>query len=251
MLSTLPAWPSSSPPLPHQPLVSSPLSPRSANPHGRNRFTMTSHSSPSDKTTTNAQPIFHFQNQQPKTPFSQRPIKKHSSNLNTSALKDKRRNLFLQNVKARGDDKRFESRGVDIMRLDFLQRQKQWEAEQARQAPTLKAEDVDEEEDEAMGEDTDELPSLSQMWIGSQREEDRAEEIARLEREELDALLDLMPRAREGQGDGNMWSDDVEDEYDGVFEELLKTDEAGRAQEGDVQRDQQGAREGDEAMDMS
>lgn len=216
---------------------------------------MTSHSSPPNKDTYHCTAASIFQpNQEDRQPFAKRDIKKPPTRLSKDALKDRRRNIFLKGVKDRADDKRFESRGVDMMRLDFLQRQRQWEAEQARSAPTITADD----DDEAMeyGGVEEELPSLSQSKVSSQRRmgpEERAEEALRLENQELDALISLMPGQEEGQGqtqgDGNLWSDD--DEYDGVFQELLESYGVGQASNAGTHHGGRQVQGDYEAMDMS
>jgi hypothetical protein len=85
------------------------------------------------------------------------------------------------------------------MRLDFVQRQKQWEAEQARSAPLLPSDAPEEEDEEDLshmifsGDATQNSMSFSQ-WQATPEE---ADEIAQMEDEELEALLSFLP------GEGN------------------------------------------------
>lgn len=138
------------------------------------------------------------------------------------------------------------------MRLDFVQRQKQWEAQLAREAPLLLTdsfEDEDDEQDHAWSK----LPSSSNAMQISEPStqqpqlEDEAEEIARREREEMEALLAYMPQAMEAdQQSEHMYSDD--DDYDVLFSELMEQDNGPQcvASHTGVQPQSQG-----EAMDMS
>ncbi|TKA22163.1 hypothetical protein B0A54_17926 [Friedmanniomyces endolithicus] len=150
-------------------------------------------------------------------------------------LRETRRRLFLRNVSKGREDKRWETRGEDIMRLDFMQRQRAWEAEQARDAPYSCFEPIEEEEED---EDEDaaryDLPSSSSnvMIRMSQpashqdpmpeQEEEELDAVLRREQEEMEALLSYMPMdepqsssvdvMNNAQSSGNLWSDD--DYYD-------------------------------------
>jgi len=149
-------------------------------------------------------------------------------------LKEKRRHMFLRKVKEGREDKRWESRGEDIMRLDFMQRQRAWEAELAREAPMIPSDPAEPEEEE--GEEGFKLPTSSnEMQISQTSEpprEDEADEIAQQEEEELEALLEYMPRRHAGPTPSelnethyeHLWSDD--DDYDALFSELVESDGA-------------------------
>lgn len=81
-----------------------------------------------------------------------------------------------------------------IMRLDFVQRQKQWEAEQARSAPLLPS-DAPEEDDEDFAlpmssNNSMQFSAPSTQWQATQEE---ADEVAQRENEELEALLSFLP----------------------------------------------------------
>ncbi|EME38523.1 hypothetical protein DOTSEDRAFT_75896 [Dothistroma septosporum NZE10] len=187
------------------------------------------------------------------TPFSKRPIKRAPLQ-NQDNLKERRRTNFLRNVRDKREDRHYEARGEDIMRLDFVQKRRAYEAELARHAPR-------EEEEE-------ELPSWSQegsqMMMSSQvvPEEEEVEDFVRGEEGELEALLEFMTESN-GEGEVEMeeqqelWSDDAD--YDALFEEVLSKEggaqnqQVGDMMEGNanhVQQQQQQSGDGD-AMDMS
>ena len=146
------------------------------------------------------------------------------------------------------------------MRLDFVQRRKQWEAEQARDAPFILSDPPESEEEE---EDEYDLPTSSRNAMQSSQPsmqlpalEEEAEEAAQMEDRELEALLEYMPvggEDKESEGPSaqsqNLWSDD--DDYEELFSELMEQDQeqpAGVAQGG--QQHQPSTQDG-EAMDMS
>ena len=141
------------------------------------------------------------------------------------------------------------------MRLDYFQRKKQWEAEQARAAPDVPSDPLEEEEDEELYD----LPTSSgnAMQISAPstqqpRLDDEVDEVLQREDEELEALLEYMPGQDDvglgGTGrDEHLWSDD--DDYDALFSEFMQQDGMQVQQQ---QRDMSQPRvEEDEAMDLS
>lgn len=146
------------------------------------------------------------------------------------------------------------------MRLDFMQRQRAWEAEQARHAPLVPSDPLDPEDDEEEKLDSlYALPSSSNaMQISTQQmppedEEGEVDEVAQREARELEALLEFMPVDADGDGEmegtraQNLWSDD-DDVYDELFSELMKQDQSGAM----VSASQGiGGQQDGEAMDMS
>jgi len=138
-----------------------------------------------------------------------------------------------------------------MQRLDFYQRQRQWEAEQALSAPSLPFEAPDDVEDDAMGE----LPVSS--WAGSalhisqpatqqpdamRQEVEEVDEVLARENEELAALLEYMQDQDDGRSE-HLWSDD--EDYDALFSELVEKEMAGNEQQ------QEEVHEQGEAMDIS
>ncbi|KAK4496550.1 hypothetical protein PRZ48_012530 [Zasmidium cellare] len=151
-----------------------------------------------------------------KVPFSQRSIKRAPAP-RQDELKDRRRNAFLRKVQNDRDERRYESRGEDIMRLEFVRRRREYEDELARNAPSPSA-----EEEEA------ELPGWGSMDVSSQVvPEEEVEEFVRDEEEEMRALLENFPdeEMEEMEGNENLWSDDAD--YDALFSEVLRSEEQG------------------------
>ncbi|KAK4951451.1 hypothetical protein LTR10_010426 [Elasticomyces elasticus] len=235
-------------PFAFRPPVSSPISPRDANIQ-----TPFMSSSPDHKP---AQPAF----------LSTRRTVRKPPTPKQDDLKETRRRLFLRNVREKREDQRWAQRGEDIMRLDFVQRQRAWEAEQARAAPRLLPpnEPIEEEEDE--DEEFYDLPSSGSsgmqfsQQMGSQQlpdARDEADAVLAREQEEIEALVRDM-EAQEGSEEKgvdanssqNPWSDDLlEEDYDALFSEV-DMDDGGGIETVRYGQQMQGA-ELDEDMDMS
>ena len=133
------------------------------------------------------------------------------------------------------------------MRLDFVQRQRAWEAEQARDAPQIPSGPVEEED-----EDVYELPSSSSnaMQISSQQPDDQVDAVLQREEEELEALLEFMPGQEGDTHSEHLWSDD--DDYDALFSQFMEQDAMG-GQEHQIQIQTQPPppSQDKDAMDMS
>ena len=160
------------------------------------------------------------------------------------------------------------------MRLDFVQRQKAWEAQLAREAPVITSEPAEDENEE----EDDLLPTFSSsgnaMQISSApstqqqvQPEDEVDAILQREDEELAALIGSLPAEGEDHGidareedrlqQQNLWSDD--EEYDALFSEILEMEQnaiAGGLQQaaglpiaGQMQEQEQ--EQDGEAMDIS
>jgi hypothetical protein len=156
-----------------------------------------------------------------------------------------------------------------IMRLDFVQRQKQWEAEQARSAPLLPS-DAPEEEDEDdyshmiySGNATQSSMQFSQ-WQATPEE---ADEIAQMEDEELEALLSFLPGEEstlpqehnfqpiqnqdQGPQENQQMSDHFgsdDDDYDSLFSDFINAEAHGM---GDASNGPQAHVSSADAMDIS
>ncbi|KAK3653215.1 hypothetical protein LTR56_004751 [Elasticomyces elasticus] len=253
MLAPYHAPPSTTNPFAFRPPVSSPLSPRDANIQ-----TPFMSSSPDHKP---AQPAFLA----PRRTVRKPPTPKQDD------LKETRRRLFLRNVREKREDQRWAQRGEDIMRLDFVQRQRAWDAEQARAAPRLLPpnEPIEEEEEEEEEEGLYDLPSSFEssgmqfsQQMGSQQfgdARDEADAVLRREQEEIEALVrDMEAEGNEQKGKGvdanssqNPWSDDLlEEDYDALFSEV-NMDDGGDSI--DTMRYEQRMQDGrlDEDMDLS
>ncbi|KAL9120519.1 MAG: hypothetical protein Q9187_002925 [Circinaria calcarea] len=66
---------------------------------------------------------------------------------NKNSERDRRRDLFLKKVKQAGDDTRWGARGDQVLRSDFIARQRRWEEEKARSASEVPSAPEDEEMD--------------------------------------------------------------------------------------------------------
>jgi hypothetical protein len=148
------------------------------------------------------------------------------------------------------------------MRLDFVQRQKKWEAEQARMAHSLPLDALEAEEDIDDQEGSFGLPVSSgnamQMCAPSSSQWDttpeEADEVAQRESEELEELLSLLPgdasgmqqqhwqqeqhQAYQAQPQDEHFGSDIDD-YDALFSDFINEEAHGMPEEDD------------NAMDMS
>ncbi|KAK4541240.1 hypothetical protein LTR36_008156 [Oleoguttula mirabilis] len=235
------------------PNVPSPLSPRSANIYGRRPLHMSSDAVMREE--RKSAPTSRFA-----PPPPQRAVVKKAPVVRQDELKERRRGMFMRKVREGREEKRWESRGEDMMRLDFMQRQRQWEAEQAREAPPLPAETIDEEEDDI--DDTNDLPSWDNaMQVSappSQQQQsmpdDELDEVLQRENEELEALLSYMPGeqqenvANNDKRSDHMWSDD--DDYDALFSEFVQQSD-GATQQSHLEAVQAHDAHYEEAMDLS
>jgi hypothetical protein len=157
------------------------------------------------------------------------------------------------------------------MRLDFVQRQKKWEAEQARMAHSLPLDAPEEEEDELdveggnwglPGSSGNAMQMSSSQWDAAPEE---ADEVARRESEELEELLSLLPGDASGphqqyqqhqhrqqkypqapRQDDHFGSDD--DDYDALFSDFINEEAHGMPEGNNIDHT---APSGDDAMDMS
>lgn len=158
------------------------------------------------------------------------------------------------------------------MRLDFVQRQRKWEAEQARVARFLPCGVAEEEEEDG---DNGELPASSgnAMQMSSQWDftPEEADEVARRESEELEELLSLLPgdagglqyyHQQQQQQDSHQafgshqppqrqeehFGSDDDDDYDALFSDLINEEAHGMPE---VDENTHTTSGGDDAMDMS
>ncbi|KAK5138360.1 hypothetical protein LTR08_003421 [Meristemomyces frigidus] len=231
-----PHFPSSSPHASHLPPTPSPLSPRSANIYGRRPVPMSSDAA-TEKEGLQCRPPMRF------TTAPVRPAKK-ALVPGQDELKERRRGMFLRKVKEGREDKRWESRGEDMMRLDFVQRQRKWEAEKARAAPRLHGEMIEEDDME----DIFDFPSATYATStpATQQQllpDDELDTVLQRENEELEALISSMPLVApeeaertdtEGRREAvsgpeeHMWSDD--DDYEAMFSDYLMAQSADATQ---------------------
>ncbi|MCJ1404955.1 hypothetical protein MMC11_008181 [Xylographa trunciseda] len=142
----------------------------------------------------------------------------------------KRRDKFFQKIKQNGDDRRWEVRGEQvriawysttdlpthvfapqqILRTDFLSRQKQWEEEQARRAQELAAEPDD--EDMEAGDAPD-----------SSHEFDLVEQFLSQEDQELEMTISMLEYEKQSEAVQNAMTDygSEDEEYDQYFMDII------------------------------
>lgn len=144
-----------------------------------------------------------------------------------------------------------------IMRLDFVQRQKKWEAEQARSAPLMlsDAPEEEEEEDFSLPMSSNNAMQMSAPPLQWQATPEEADEVAQWENQELEALLSMLPGEesvfqqqqlpvqqhdyqpyQDQQADEPMsehfGSDD--DDYDALFSDFINADAHGTSEGGNT-----------------
>lgn len=87
------------------------------------------------------------------TSFAQRCLKSnplHRVQEKKGNTKDKRRDVFFNKVAREREDRKWESRGEALLRMDYLSERRKWEETLRKSAPRY---DASEEEDKLMGED--------------------------------------------------------------------------------------------------
>ncbi|KAF2013684.1 hypothetical protein BU24DRAFT_452525 [Aaosphaeria arxii CBS 175.79] len=192
MLSANPFFP---PQTFYTPLRPSPLAERPANVLSR-PFTFTMPAQP-DKTSASV----------PKRTHKPNPVIQ-----SRDVASQRRRDMFFKRVQKDREDRRWEARGDQIQRLDFISDQKKWEAAKARQAPEVPEEYLDQEFEEFVASQSDE------QYM--ERDVSEAEWIAAQEEHELQQMIASM---EEADGDDNdrmsqHYGSDDED-YDQIFME--------------------------------
>ncbi|KAF2117657.1 hypothetical protein BDV96DRAFT_644008 [Lophiotrema nucula] len=170
----------------------------------------------------NALPQFSFrmgaQSQEEKKPVPQRAFKPNPVMQNRDQVTRRRRDMFFKRVQQDRDDKKWEARGDQIQRLDFVSEQKKWEAAKARQAQQMGDEYVDEEL-------YNEMTSSQQHIDASESQQGLSEADYVLQQEERDlqdliALIEQEDSQRETASQ-HYGSDD--DDYDSIFMECTST----------------------------
>ncbi|KAK4992441.1 hypothetical protein LTR50_001200 [Elasticomyces elasticus] len=205
---------------PFAPSIPSPLSPRRAD--GRSSFL---HPSSFMNTNASASGARHT-----RTPCPPRPTKQSRTVQGRDALRDKRRDLFLKKVQEGREDRRWDARGDQILRLDYVSQQRRWEAEQARSAPTLSAWPPEEDDDQNISV-SNVQPSqwLANSTTHSRRltSDEEIDAVVRREDEELQALLSMMETEDSRDHDDSTqdgpreeYGSDEED-YDSIFMDVI------------------------------
>ncbi|KAF2461482.1 hypothetical protein BDY21DRAFT_87791 [Lineolata rhizophorae] len=242
----MPASPCAHPHLPfhHQPARPSPLSPRS----GNERPLM----SPCIFTMASANPDNAIARSR-QSKFSKRAAKPNPLiHRSSDQVKECRRDLFLKRVQQDREEKRWDMRSDQIMRLDFLAQQKRWRAEQERNAP-IPVTDEDLEQSivenhsnrDHRGNDMDIRPSMQMISPSTCDAEQEVDAVQQQEDAELDALIAMMEESNTSPPGGDdksshYGSDD--DDCHQIFSDLAGMENAAPEQFGGCEED---------AMDMS
>ena len=121
---------------------------------------------------------------------------------------------------------------MQMMRLDFVQRQKEWQAERERDAPQLPSDPL--EDDNAVEYDlptsSNAMQLFSQAATQEAMQDEEVDEMLQREQEELDALLSYAHSdpLEDGRSE-HFYSDD--DDYDALFSELMGQDSVQQSQQ--------------------
>ncbi|KAI9701604.1 MAG: hypothetical protein M1836_001660 [Candelina mexicana] len=124
------------------------------------------------------------------TPFSQRPIRPNpliAQNKEKGDRQTRQRDLFLKRVRQDGEERKWQSRSEELLRLDFVSMEKRWRADLARTAPDFT--DVPDEETK------DTMTSSESEY----RDDCIVEDVLQHEHRELDELLSMMETSRQGE----------------------------------------------------
>ncbi|KAH8821146.1 hypothetical protein F5884DRAFT_76111 [Xylogone sp. PMI_703] len=206
------------------PIVSSPLSWQSKSsplsPHNTN----CSHQFYNHMTSPTPSSRSKSPHQSTETPFSKRTIKPNPLlQRSGSDGREARRKLFLKKVRSNSEDKRWEKRGGEdeMMRTIWIAEQRRLAEKQAREAMAIPSEREEEE-----------LEILNALTDARTLDEIMADEVARKEEEELEALLSLMNEpdmANAAQNQQNRSSYDTaygsdEEDYDLLFENVIQNE---------------------------
>lgn len=174
-----------------------------------------------------------------KRPIKQNPFTQRAKDPNSrESARETRRKLFLQQVAQKRDDRQFEERGDQLLRLDWRSERRRWEDQQARNAPAW-SDQVDEEDIpiDSQGEPSIMMsPKSSRKAVlddedKPQSAEEEAERLRQHEEAEMEELLGLMDDSEQKSQTSSRYGSD--DEYDGIFSDLVEDDGGGIRMEDD------------------
>ncbi|KAK4162608.1 hypothetical protein QBC43DRAFT_301865 [Cladorrhinum sp. PSN259] len=220
----------------NRPIISSPLSspPAAINNHNNREFafsqqdhrqTQSSPLAPSSQSSNpNTAKLFRFAS----TPFrGDNPL----TSKKRDQVRDTKRRLFLANVRQRQEDKRWERRGGmedEILKLEFYRLDRERKERMILQQQHQQFVEPDEFEDILAKEEEDDARMVD--FLESQ------------EREEVDALLERLEGEGEKKQLGKGYDDDheefEEDDYDGLFMEMISSQQQ-QQQQGEQRHEQQ------------
>ncbi|KAL8826907.1 MAG: hypothetical protein Q9191_003510 [Dirinaria sp. TL-2023a] len=162
-----------------------------------------------------------------KRPLERKSARKHPMLERRENASVRRRNFFLNRVKEAGEDKRWQVRGDQMLRKDFISQKKQWEEEMARNAPEG-LETPEEDESEAHGDDYGRNGNYMNFAVIEYSyklaEAEMVDDVLSQENQELEALLSLNSQENRAIDDQQHamsdFGSDV-DEYDSIFLDAL------------------------------
>ncbi|KAI9787463.1 MAG: hypothetical protein M1835_002662 [Candelina submexicana] len=139
------------------------------------------------------------------TPFSQRPIRSNplmAQNKEKGDRQTRQRDLFLKRVRQDGEERKWQSRSEELLRLDFVSMEKRWRADLARTAPDF-TDEPDEETNDTMTSSESEYSkahsSALQFLLTSAGDDCIVEDVLQHEHRELDELLSMMETSRQAE----------------------------------------------------
>ncbi|MCJ1431986.1 hypothetical protein MMC27_001342 [Xylographa pallens] len=141
----------------------------------------------------------------------------------------KRRDQFFKKVRQNGEDRRWEVRGEQILRTDFLSRQKQWEEEQARRARELAAGPEDEDMEARDVPDSSQGPlqsalKVEERFLTKRIDVDLVEQFLSQEDQELEATISMLDNERQNEPAQSGMTDygSEDEEYDQYFMDIVQ-----------------------------
>jgi hypothetical protein len=160
-----------------------------------------------------------------------------------SAAKDRRKSLFRDKIRKHRDDARFEGRGDQVLRMDFVRERREWEDRLARRAPA----DLDGDENmEGIDEvgvkergvvpmtEEEEIEALAQYLVDTEDDEMQLQDEREGDRRwEEHGQRKLLGRGNEPRLDGNLSYGSDDEDYDHLFMEVItgSLEQAGHAEE--------------------
>ncbi|MCJ1414687.1 hypothetical protein MMC32_001014 [Xylographa parallela] len=164
-----------------------------------------------------------------KSSFPKRQSKYATLAKNRDTESVKRRDQFFKKVRQNGEERRWEVRGEQNLRTDFLSRQKQWEEEQARRARELAAGPEDEDIEPRDAPDSSQGPckvllKLEERFLTKCIDVDLVEQFLSQEDQELEATISMLDNERQNESAQTAMTDygSEDEEYDRYFMDIVQ-----------------------------
>ncbi|KAL9126286.1 MAG: hypothetical protein Q9217_004635 [Psora testacea] len=151
---------------------------------------------------------------------------------------DQRRLSFLRSVRQASDNKRWEARGNQILRQEYIEQQRRWRREQDTSAP------------EAHPTSDDDDPERQDFTCLGDQHTDIVDRLVSQEDQEFEALISIMEDQRTESGyrpQTQIECSSDDEEYDRLFTEVLEGDSSGLR----VWMTRASGQAGEQEMDMS